>query len=234
MHLHITLDLVGRIVAGVIGFLALYVGSFTFKGERDRWQNRLENVWNGIDRRARKTNPIFVALINRVSQGTFKVFNNIFGHETVSWKLVAVSVSSSFLSSSIYSLWGESEDIAKESNALFGLLFALCLVSAIRSRKKLIHMSCLMLAIARTIFAFYSIYLLKASSNDLGFKFMNYVAIFSALMVCVSCVINALAVAIIEKRFGELQNALTGARVFVGIVVLTIIAICTCTAVAGI
>jgi hypothetical protein len=233
MPIHITLPLLGRIVTGIIGCLALYIALFMYKTERDRWQNRLESIWIGIDKRAKQTNSVFTALVNRVSQGTFKVFNNMFGHDTVSWKLVAVSINSSLLMAttiSLYSLLGDWNDIAilKEADLYFELLFILCVPLAIRSETKAVYGGCLIPPVANIAYNFYSTYLLKESSNDIGFRVLMSEQMLHVLMLCLSCIVDVLAVVVIKKKFGKLQFASSGARVFGGISVLLLVAICTC------
>jgi len=78
-----------------VGCFVLYIAIFMYADEKQRWQNRLENIWVGIDERSKKTDTVFTALVNRVSKGAVRVFDTIFGDRTFSLKLVSVSLNAS-------------------------------------------------------------------------------------------------------------------------------------------
>lgn len=63
---HSLLPVLERLAAFGFGCLALYIAIFMYKSEREQWQNRLETIWIGIDERAKKTDAVFTAIVNKV------------------------------------------------------------------------------------------------------------------------------------------------------------------------
>jgi hypothetical protein len=68
-----------RIAAGIIGAIALYIALFLYEDEEGKWQNRIDNLWVAIDKRARHTDRFSVAISNKIGDLIHKTFEHIFG-----------------------------------------------------------------------------------------------------------------------------------------------------------
>jgi hypothetical protein len=83
---------VGRVVAGVIGALALYVAFFMYENEEGIWQNRLDELWVSIDDRSKLTDRKSTALFNSAGQVLTATLNRLLGTRLWSFKAVGVSI----------------------------------------------------------------------------------------------------------------------------------------------
>ena len=55
LRMHHALIIVSRVVAGLVGALAFYLAFFLYEDEDGVWQNRVDNLWRSVYRRAQGT-----------------------------------------------------------------------------------------------------------------------------------------------------------------------------------
>jgi hypothetical protein len=225
------LPIICRIFAAIVGAESLYIAIFMYEDDKKNWVNRIENFWIGVYDRAKKTDSVFTALVNKVSTGTVKVFNSIFGAKPFSLKLIAVSVNLSFAigtmaAVSIYPTGVAGSAIV--SNTFLLVSAAVCLFSgllAIWSDDGLLQALSL-----GSLFAINMFEAVVTSNLSPYFTVWDYIVmayVIPMLTVLVSCTVDALSIVIIRNEFAKLQQA-SGARVLSGIAVLFLIAFTTC------
>jgi hypothetical protein len=215
VFLHAVLPILGRVVAGLVGCLAFYFAIFVFKDERDKWQNRLDAVWVAIDDRAKHTDTVFTAAVNKVATGTVRVFNRVFGEKTISLKLAAVSLNSSIIAllavliglfmrpdwRPIINVLYTSQEFTAYSS-IYVVSSSVSLYLAIRSDRKYVHGLCLIPWIVES-----------SSFEEWGklgtLPYFPIIIILALLSQALSFFIDLLILMAIRKAFAKLRSALS-------------------------
>jgi hypothetical protein len=83
-----------RVIAGVVGFLALYTAFFIYEDEQGRLQSRLEEMWVRIHSRAIMVGSSSSAAFGTVAKLLDEGFNRLFGNRL--WSLQAMSASTAW------------------------------------------------------------------------------------------------------------------------------------------
>jgi hypothetical protein len=239
---HPALPAVGRLFAFAVGSFALYIAVFMYPDERSQWQNRLENVWIEIDERAKRTDTIFTALVNKVSAGTVKVFNAIFGKETFSLKLVVVSVNFSLLAELVFNwlaYWGRTVPrLLHTDYYLIALSSLCCTYFAIRSHRKLFHVVSFIpvawyieyLRYPLSLYSFFELFVARdqlAQELTLEMTLLaeskKMTALVELMAFTLSLLVDIVAVVLIKKIFAKLAVISSVARVLLRCLLLVAI-----------
>lgn len=232
MQIHVTLDFLGRIACGIVGGTTLSIALFMYPPEKERWQSRLEQVWEEIYEHAQHTDTVFTALVNKISTGTNSVLNRIFGSKRYSWKMITVSVISSYMLSSLASPleWFFAGSLSLYFRAFVSihdwlplLVCPILLYFSIRFDRKSVQIICLSLVMADFIYDNLPAIL---GFGDLGYR--SYSLVVQTLVFVVSWVIDAFALVLIRARFHKLKDASTISQTLVGSVILLAIPYFTC------
>jgi hypothetical protein len=86
------LSIIGRVLAFAVGFVAFYLAFFLYEDEDGLWQNRLDDLWVRIHERARKTDSISTALVNKSCELLLRASDHVFGNALFSLQMVVVSL----------------------------------------------------------------------------------------------------------------------------------------------
>jgi hypothetical protein len=231
----IVLAVMGRLGAGGVACLALYIGLFMYKDERDRWQNRLEQLWVDIDDRAKRTGSVFPALVNRISAGTVKILDRLFGEERFSVKLIAVSVNLSLLcaqASEMPNLYRRYwEPPVRPLHALLEVVLTILLLVAgslamrFQGRPS-IQAGCLVPPVMYFANNFRHSFRL---AHSVGWSFAVAYPLSPVFAAFMSCVVDVFALVIIRKSFTRLEEVSTSGRALLLAAVLYFVAWCACT-----
>lgn len=82
---------IGRICAFLFGCVSFYLAFFLYEDENGVWQNRVENLWVSIHDRARETDTLGTAMLNKSAQALLTVSNLMFGKSPLSLQMIVVS-----------------------------------------------------------------------------------------------------------------------------------------------
>ncbi len=99
----------GRVIAGLLGFLCLYMAFFLFEDEEGKWQNKLDGFWVSVDDRAKVVDRTSTALFNQIGRKLISACDLIFGERRVSVRAVATSVNLSLAGVLIIAMFGFAE-----------------------------------------------------------------------------------------------------------------------------
>lgn len=221
---HTAVPLPERIAAFTIGCFALYIAIFMYADKKKKWQEWLENIWLEIYERAKNTDTVFTALVNKVAAGTVNVLNAIFGIETFSLKLATVSANTGMCIALIAAIPFEllnsntRPDTPNEwlgGIVVFLTLFIPCAITAIvaiRSNRKLTHLKC---SIPPLVFIFIMLVVFVGDHDVISLSLV--------LVLTLSIVIDILSVIAVRKIFGRLQSvssiwAVSSSSLLLGIV----------------
>lgn len=118
------LNIFGRIVSGAIALFAFYLLAFLYESEDGVWQSRIDKLWMSIYDRAKATDSLSTALLNKVAQLFLRGFAKLFGQSSFSLQMVCVS-----MNLSVAGFWFAGAVI--ESDTIFLVLGSLFLIAAL-------------------------------------------------------------------------------------------------------
>jgi hypothetical protein len=91
----------GRVLAGLLGCVCLYLAFFLYEDEEGEWQNRLDQFWIGVHDRARFTDSTSVAFFNKLAELFRNLLNHTFGPKLFSVRSIVASINLSLLGCSL-------------------------------------------------------------------------------------------------------------------------------------
>lgn len=90
--MHYALVVASRVVTGAVAALAFYLAFFLYEDEEGVWQNRIDDLWRAVNKRAKGTEGVTVALFNKIGQILNGGFTQIFGKKLLSFRSFAISI----------------------------------------------------------------------------------------------------------------------------------------------
>lgn len=220
--LHTVLPIFGRVLAGVVGCIAFYIALFMYEDEKNEWQNRLDNFWREARERAKKTDMLFTALVNRVAAKTVSVFNRIFGKETLSLKMAVVSTNLSLvvlaLLVGIPSMF-ERPLLADSRDLLLTALLVVSALVAVRFHRKLVLVGCLLPPTALVLDVLFNWE--RRSSMEAGPLWATY----TGVGFIISIIVDIFVVATIRIIFSKLHTTPSLMGVAMRVLLLMIVAL---------
>src|SRR4051794_22204896 len=94
--------LIMRILAALVGVAAMYAAFFMYEDEEGKWQNRIEQLWIGINDLERTMGSRTAAIFNRVAAIVTRTIDRVVGKKLLSFQLIGVSTCFSFAALFLY------------------------------------------------------------------------------------------------------------------------------------
>jgi hypothetical protein len=210
-----------RLCAFILGCIAFYLAFFLYEDDQGKLQNRIENLWVSVHDRARETDSLFVALINKSTRAVVSVSNVFFGKKLFSVQMVSVSMNASMLLILLTSFLMMIADATSSPDKRqlifftpFTLVVAACLFCAIRfAQRSLVYLTLV------PVLAF--MVSLSVSTTPLaGFRYF-----IAPVLLILSVALDAVALACIRKTFALIAAETTLKSIVKSILVLMLICV---------